>query len=476
MNIKKNFIFNLLGSVSPLLIGIITIPLYLDAVGLERYGVLSIVWIVLAYFVMFDLGVGKSTIYALRHEHSKEGKSQVVCSAFFIALILSVLSTSILLLALFTLSKYFFQTSPEVFSEIEHSFYIVSALLPVALFQSVVNATYESEDYFLNLNLLNVIGNSAIQIVPLLVAKFYTTNLFFLLLSIIFCRALLLLVSLLVSNRFIQYSLVSFSYGKAKALLKFGGWLTISNFVSPVIVLSNRFSISGLLGTSIVPYFSVPYQLCEKLNLVPSSLSRALFPKLSGIHNKQQLQLMLEYLMHLILITTPLCIVAIFFIDVFISIWINAEFATKTFFISQLILITIWLNGISFLPYTYLLSSGKTKTISYTHLGELIPYLILLYFLVKQFGLLGAAIAGLIRVAVDFLVLSYFTRALVKVLQAAALSISLIAISFVMYSLELKIAYDSTYCVIVLFAIFMMNKDFYTKYSKLLLGKLRVIK
>ena len=59
-SIKRNFLYNLTGSVFPLIIAVFTIPRLLDIYGTERFGILLIGWSVVGYFSLFDMGLGQA--------------------------------------------------------------------------------------------------------------------------------------------------------------------------------------------------------------------------------------------------------------------------------------------------------------------------------------------------------------------------------------------------------------------------------
>jgi hypothetical protein len=61
MSIRKNTIINLTGAVIPILVMLVTVPLYLKILGDIRYGVLALVWLLLGYFSFLEMGLGETT-------------------------------------------------------------------------------------------------------------------------------------------------------------------------------------------------------------------------------------------------------------------------------------------------------------------------------------------------------------------------------------------------------------------------------
>src|SRR5258706_5383905 len=60
--IAKNTIFNLVGQVLPMVIGVLTIPYIVRGLGAAQYGILSLAMMLLGYFNIFDLGLGRATV------------------------------------------------------------------------------------------------------------------------------------------------------------------------------------------------------------------------------------------------------------------------------------------------------------------------------------------------------------------------------------------------------------------------------
>ena len=77
---------------------------------------------------------------------------------------------------------------------------------------------------------------------------------------------------------------------------------------------------------------------------------------------------------------------------------IYGRYSTGPFFV---ILAGLLFNAFSYVPFSYLYSCGRTKTIAYIHLAEIVPYLVGAEVLTAHFGALGARFVWSGRVLID---------------------------------------------------------------------------
>lgn len=57
-----NAFLNLAGRTAPFLVGVVTAPYLVHGLGTERFGVLGMMWVVLGYFSIFDLGLSRAVV------------------------------------------------------------------------------------------------------------------------------------------------------------------------------------------------------------------------------------------------------------------------------------------------------------------------------------------------------------------------------------------------------------------------------
>src|SRR5436190_18035712 len=87
-NLRKNTVINVVGSALPLVVSIVTVPVYVRAIGTEQYGVLLLVWALLGYFGAFDLGLSRAVAnrVAQLRDAPSEARSEVVWTGLVLGL------------------------------------------------------------------------------------------------------------------------------------------------------------------------------------------------------------------------------------------------------------------------------------------------------------------------------------------------------------------------------------------------------
>jgi O-antigen/teichoic acid export membrane protein len=409
MSILRNTAYNLLGLVVPLAVSLVTIPIYLGLIGEARYGVLAIAWLLLGYFGLFDLGLGRAT--AQRIAALCDGTADERAQTFWTALILNVGIGIVGSLLIWPIATYFFGNVFKVEDALRPEVQAVVPWLilavPMATLSGVLSGALQGRERFLALNLISVSGTLLFQLLPLAAAMLWGANLDVLLPTALFAR-LLTLVMLL--ERCKHHGLfghtVTFTRTQASQLLRFGGWVTVTSFVGPMMTMLDRFIIGAITGAKAVTHYSVPFQLAERSTIIPSALTSALFPRFASAPQHEEQRLANDGLRALVVVMTPLVAAGILFMEPFLAWWISPAFAQQSARLGQIVLLGFWANGLAVIPYAQLQARSRPDLVAKCHLGETLPYFGLLYMGLKTFGMAGAATAFSVRVFVDFALLA----------------------------------------------------------------------
>lgn len=438
MSIRRNTAYNLLGAAIPLAVSLVTIPVYLGLIGEARYGVLAIAWLLLGYFGLFDLGLGRATaqrIAALRNSTPME-RGQTFWTALTLNVGLGVMGG----LLAWPIATYFFggvfKIEDALRPEIEAAVPWLALAVPMATFSGVLTGALQGRERFLELNVISVSGTALFQLLPLVVAILWGPDLGVLLPAALFARLITLLTLFERCRRHVFHGHpATFVRAQAGHLLRFGGWVTVTSFVGPMMVILDRFVIGALSGAKAVSYYTVPFQLGERSTIISSSLTSALFPRFAAATPEEEKRLAHEGLRSLIVVMTPLVAAGVLLVEPFLAWWITPAFAEQSATVGQIILLGFWVNGLALVPYAQLQARGRPDLVAKCHLGEALPYFGLLYLGLHTLGLVGAAAAFSLRVLVDFWLLASLSGMLRLSLRVLLLPSALLTAAFLIATL-----------------------------------------
>lgn len=405
MSISRFASYNLVGQIAPVIVSLVTMPLFVEVIGLERYGVLSICWLLLGYFGLLDLGLGRAAtqqIASLR-EASGEARSEVFWTVFWLS---SGLALVALVLA-YPLFKFGFslqETSASFAAEVYAVTPWLAGSLALSMISGLWSAAVVAREKFAFVNIVDSVTNVAMSVVPLLVAWLIKPDLVLLVASSLAVRLLSSLTYVVAAIKVVPVKRPSRpKRAIAKKLLAYGGWSTVIATISPFLWNWDRFAIGSVIGAAAVSLYVIPFQLVWRLTIIPGALTSALFPRLAAEAESGALALQNTAILNLRSLMTPVILVAIAVMEPFVALWLGPKIGLQTADVAHILLPGIWINAIAAIGINVLLAQGRPAIVARLHLSEVIPYGLLLYILMVAFGIEGAALAWTIRVAADAL-------------------------------------------------------------------------
>ncbi|MFA6181996.1 flippase [Acidithiobacillus sp.] len=406
--IARSTLINLAGAAIPAVLLLITVPIYLHLIGEARYGVLAIVWLLLGYFGVFDLGFGRAVAnrIAALHDATAEERQGIFWTGLAISAVTGLIGGAILYLLGDWLFAHVFHISGSLRIEAENAMPWLASALPLAIIISLLAGALEGRQAFLALNGAQIFGTVLYQLFPLVVAYAGWITLPYLIAAAIVGRLLSVLLLFALSYRHVPLSpRPRFALNQVKSLLHYGGWITVTGLVGPLLTVFDRFLIGAKVGMVAVTAYTVPYNLVMRLSILPASLQTALFPRFAMVDPTEAKALAARAVLSIGAIMTPIVVMGLLLIKPFLILWVGAALAEKTAPVGQILLFGMWINTLAYIPYAYLQARGRPDLPAKFHVLELLPYIGILWVLIDRLGVPGAAWAWDLRVLADTLLL-----------------------------------------------------------------------
>jgi O-antigen/teichoic acid export membrane protein len=409
LSVRRHASYNLIGSVIPIVLSLITVPIYLHLVGADRYGVLAIAWLILGYFGLFDLGLGRATSFRIAslREAPPESRAATFWSALCVNAAMGLVGGVVLWLAAGYFFEHVLKVSATLRPEVLASVPLLAAAVPIATITGVLTGAMQGREKFLETNIISVTSTALFQLLPLCVAMFSGPYLPLLLTAAISARLLaILFLGYRCHAELLRNVRPRFHREEIPLLLKFGGWVNLTSIIGPILVIVDRFAIGAVLGTTALAVYTVPFQLAQRIAIVPGALVNALFPRMTASEPAVREGMARKATQTLACVVSPMVTFGVLILEPFLHLWVGSEIGAQASTIGRVLFVGFWANAFALVPFIYLQSSGRPDLPPKMHLLEIPIYLTALYFGMKHFGLLGCAVVFCGRCILDYVLLS----------------------------------------------------------------------
>ena len=409
MSVGRFTSYNILGSVVPLVLTFVTVPLYIHLVGIERVGILSLAWLLLGYFGLFDLGLGKATAFriAAQRDAPQQDRAATLWGALIVNVGMGVIGGLLLWAAAHVYFSFYFKVAQTLRPEILDAVPLLALSVPVATLTGVLTGALQGREKFLETNVISAVTTILFQLLPLGVALLWGPTLSGLLIAALLSRAVALIALWRICAReFTAGHKPKTERGTIMALLRYGGWVSFNGLIGPMLVIVDRFAIGNVLGAVPLGLYHVPFQIAKQLAIIPGSLTSALFPKLTIASVEESRLLNRKALLTLAATITLPVMIGIFAMEPFLNLWVGREIGVQSAPVGRILLIGFWCNAMALVPFTQLQAAGRPRTVTMILLLQIPLYLGALYVAMIGYGIVGCAVALAARFGVDFIMQS----------------------------------------------------------------------
>ena len=409
--LAQNTIWNLIGG-APVIVAVFSIPILIRGLGKDRFGVLALAWALIGYASLFDIGLGRALTQLVSKKLGAGEEHEVpalVWTSLVLMLVLGAVGAVVIVVISPWLVRHALKIPEALQSETLRAFYLLGLSIPMVICAAGLRGLLEAHQRFMLVNALRI---------PLGVFTFAGP-----LLVLPFSRNLVPVVGILVAGRFVgclaHFWLclrvvpelrrhVAWHAPSAVPLLRFGGWMTVSNVVSPLMTTTDRFFIGGLISVAAVTYYATPYEVVTKLLLIPIALMAVVFPafSVSFVNNPGRAALLYDRSVKYILLALfPIILFIVALAQNGLTLWLGADFARHSTRVVQWLALGVLANSLALVPFCFVQGVGRPDLTAKLHLLELPFYLGTLFWLIRTDGIEGAAIAWSARMVFDALAL-----------------------------------------------------------------------
>lgn len=421
--LARNVLYNLIGLGAPILLALFCIPPLIAGLGIPAFGLLTLVWVVLGYFSIFDLGIGRALTLAVAARRARgdvAGISPMIATGLVVTAGLGVAGGILLAVLASHLARLMGGNDPGLVASAQAALYAVAAALPFVTTTAALRGVLEAHGRFDITSAIRLSMGFITYGGPLLVLQL-RAGLVPVVVFLALARGVTWAVHLLAVWRVLPPAAQSprrYAGSELRPLLVSGGWMTVSNIISPLLSYLDRFVVAYIVGAATVAYYTTPYEAITRLTIIPEAVLGVLFPALGAAmatDPARARRLFGQSLRVMLAVMLPVATVIVAFAHPLLALWISPGFANQSHHVLQILTLGIAVNCVARVIFTAIQSAGRPDLTAKLHLCEFPCFLLLLLLLTTQYGIVGAALAWAVRATADFVLLLWVQSKLVPV-------------------------------------------------------------
>lgn len=408
-------LWNVAGMVVPAILAIPTFGILARTLGAERFGLLTLAWTLVGYVALLDLGISRSVCWIVaRDPGDPRHHAAILGSALTVSLALGTAMAAALWLAAGSAPE-LLGVSPGVAAEAVVATRAVALTVPPLMAYTVLQALLEGLQRFREVNIQRAVTGGLLASLPVAFVL-VTPSLPAAVWGIVVARFAGTAFTWWRVRSLTQLRPSRFEPTTFRHLFTYGGWIAVSNFVSPLMGYMDRFWLANRIGAAGVAVYSAPAELIARATIVPVAIARALFPRISGSRMGGADRAAVSGRATALALASggPIGLVFFAFAEPLLRLWLGAEIATGAAPVLRILALGYVVSALAQIPFSVLQARGHSRATALAHLVEVAPYFALLFLLGSRFGAVGVAWAWTARVVADYFILSLQARWLTR--------------------------------------------------------------
>ena len=412
--LKKNITANFLGQTISTGIGFVFIPIYINYLGVEAYGLIGIFSLVTAWLSLLDAGLSSALAREMAlfsaGKHTPHSIRTLLKSIEWFFIVIVVLIGLMLLPASDWISLKWINSTSISHKVVKKSIFLMGFMFSIKFFESIYKNTFSGLQYQVAINRYEIVVSILRALGSVLLLKYISPNI---LLFFIWQAVLSLLYALFlkfqINKRLPQSdSPVSYSFASLLSIKSFAGGMFILVFLSLFQTQIDKVFLSKILSLEDFGFYSLSFTAAGALMIFTSPVSQALYPRMNQLFQLGEFT-EFKFLYHIgnqiiLILLGSATFTMVFFPKLFLFFWTNNYLITdNSYVILSTASLGFFFSGINTMSFSILLTFSWMKKITLIKfLTVLINIPLLLYF-VPIFGSQAAAIIWVIISLINLL-------------------------------------------------------------------------
>jgi len=395
------------------------LPIYIDYLGIEAYGLIGIFVVLQSLLLLLDMGMTPTLNREMARfnagVHSPHSirvllrSLEVICLFIAIIIILSIsLSADYIATGWLKLED----LSPDIVTQ---AILMMALVIAFRFGESIYRGALYGLEKQVSYNIMFAILTTMRYAGAILILSTVSNSI----LAFFLWQLIISVLSVIVFSYSVHRALpktplpVSFSRDSIEGIRKFATGMMGITALTAFLLHSDKLLLSNLLSLNEFGYYSLAATAASVLFMVVVPVTQAVFPKLVKLSaDKNDHELASTYHMTTQLITVliaPIAIVLSVFSDGAIYMWSgNSALSQNASLYLSILVVGCYLNSLAHIPYQLQLAHGWTSLLLKANTLIVLGLVVGIYFLVPQYGAVSAAWVWLVMNGVYLIISSQF--------------------------------------------------------------------
>ena len=396
-HIKKNAIHNVLGWLLPSIIFIILTPLMVKKLGVEGFGIVTLIQIITGYMTIMNFGFSEAIIKQIAEnlDRNPEHAMRTMWAGLALFAGFGLLGSVTLFLLSDWLGMRVLSVPPELRADTVMAMKVGSLIFLLQMIAEFYRGCAIGCSRFDVPNISRVI-RIALSAVLIVIALYHGGGLTAVMLATLAGLIVGLMINVIWMHRVLPISWAAHDYKAVfMELFHFSKHIFFVRIAGMISGKVSQFFLGTLSSVANVALYEVPTRAAETGSVMLNRILQVFYPGFSSmdkINEKEKIRgIVFSVLSIQLFIITPLMLMVILEGTTVITAWINREFAASSAGIITLIALTYFLSSLTNLPTFAAMSFNHPGLVSKYSLIRMTITVILVYPMVGHYGLVGAA-------------------------------------------------------------------------------------